>query len=157
MAVTTVPAIRAQLVTVIEGLTPTRLTNLPFRRADQRQTLAEWASRNSGKCRAFEIVQTSSGVENEFTHPSQVLREEPFSLTVAYPRLASLAGAGDLDGLRDMMREDARVLRDAVFDSSNYLSGVCKMGPAVASFSEDGEVWFVQLDFVVTFFETQSI
>lgn len=157
MATTTVPLIRAQLVTVIEGLTPTRLTDYPFRRADRRTPFPEWVTKNSGKVRTFDIQSVSSGFEGEFIHPTQIVRDEPFSIMVAYPRLPGLAGTDDLDSLRDMMREDVRVIRDAVFDSSNYLSGVLLQGPPVASFSEDGEVWFSVLDFTVKFYEAQTL
>ncbi len=157
MSVTTIPLIRAQLISVLEAATPTRLTNFKFRRAEKRVPLAEWTTKNSGKMRSFDIFQLSTGVELEHIHPTQVMRSEPFSIAVLYPRLTGLAGTDDLDSLRDTQREDARVIRDTVFKPSNYLSGVCLMEPPVASFSEDGEVWLSVFDFTITFYEAQTL
>jgi hypothetical protein len=154
---TTVPLIRAQIISVLEAATPTRLASHKFRRSDKRTPFSEWATKNSGKLRSFDVFQLSAGIELAHLHPTQVMRDEPFTIAIAYPRLTGIAGANDLDSLRDMQREDARVVRDTVFKSSNYLSGVCLMGPPVASFSEDGEVWLTVFDFAVTFYEAQTL
>lgn len=157
MATTDIPAIRAQLITVIEALTPTRMAEIPFRRSIRRDPIAEVADRNSAHFRKFEISQPGSGEEDQYINSTQIQRREPVSITVAYPLLSGFAGPDELDDLRDMMREDRRTLRDAIFDPDNYLSGVNLFTPPVAEYIEDGaEVWFLVLTTDVVYNEPQT-
>ena len=158
MATTTVPLIRASLVSTIEAATPLRLTEAPFRRINQSEDLQDTADGAPGShlLRKFQVRQVDSGVEGEVIHSVQVLKEETFELMVSYPNLENIAGEGGLDGLRDMMREDHRVLRDVLFDSSNYLSGVQKQGPGTSRFEENEDVWWLVMDLPVLFYEAST-
>jgi len=159
MATTTVPLIRASLVSTIEAAAPLRLASVRFRRANQADDLQDAADGAPGShlLRKYEIVQTDSGAEGEVIHSTQILKEEIFELKIAYPNLENIAGAGGLDGLRDMMREDHRVLRDALFSADNYLSGVLRQGPGTSQFEEDDDIWWLVMSLPVLFYEASTL
>lgn len=153
---TTIPAIRAKIISVVEAATPTRFTELTFRRINRRYKLDEFAKKNSANMRKFELYQEGTGEELS-VHSSSVYRQEPFVLLVAYPKLSGYAGVDELDDLRDMMREDYRVLRDVIRSPGNYLSGECERTAPIANIIEDDDVWVLELSFSVGFYEVQSI
>jgi hypothetical protein len=159
MATTTVPLIRASLVSTIEAAAPLRQSEHPFRRYNQTEDLQDTADGAPGShlLRKFQIRQTDSGSEGEVIHSTQILKEEAFELMVSYPCLENIAGEGGLDGLRDMMREDHRVLRDALFSPDNYLSGVLRQGPGTSRFEEEEDVWWLVMELPVLFYEASTI
>jgi hypothetical protein len=159
MASTTVPLIRASLVSTIEATEPTRLSDVPFRRINQSEDLQDTADGAPGShlLRKFQIRQADSGVEGEIIHSTRILKEETFELMVAYPNLENIAGIGGLDGLRDMMREDHRSLRDRLFSPDLYLSGVQRQGPGTSNFEENEDVWWLVMSLPVLFYEAQTL
>lgn len=155
MATTTVPLIRASLIGTIEASTPLRMAEVKFLRYNQSEDLRDSADGAPGShlLRKYEILQTDSGIEGEVIHSTQILKEETFEIKVAYPCLENIAGAGGLDGLRDMMREDHRILRDRLFSPDLYLAGVLRQGPATSTFEENEDVWWLVMSLPVLFYE----
>ena len=99
MPTTTFEAIRDQMITKLEAITPAILAapGQEFRRVGRRFRLREWAAGNpDGAFRKFEIMRSGIAEEPPFMDPSVFELNEAAAITVAYPRTVGLYGQGDL-------------------------------------------------------------
>lgn len=157
MSTTTLDAIRANTIAIIEALTPTTLTDVLFRRADRSADIRE-VSTTDGALRTFEVRRTG-GVQKVMgvLASDQDYRTEELSIIVAYPVEVGLYGLDDLDDLDDIARADARQIHDAVYSAANYLSGQNAAYPAIQALDRSRpDVWFQELIVQVEYFEAQS-
>jgi hypothetical protein len=121
---TTYAAIRDEQIRLLEALTPSSMSDKPFRRASKRDRLRKWAAKtpSTAALRRFEISRgPASDAPIVSTGASQTI--EMVGITVAYPVLPSLYGSDELDDLDEVMRADAAQIRDALFSIDSYIAG----------------------------------
>ena len=157
---TTWPLIRANYITKIEALTPTRITGdgLAFRRSPTRRRLRPWAlGAGSAAFRKFEFSREAAE-DAEVMDPSAFERNETVLLTVAYPVEVALYGATELDEIDAVMRQDAAQLRDCLFSAGNYLAGQSAAFPEILEpDTGDDRCWFQSLRVLLIWTEAQSL
>lgn len=160
-ATTTLATIRDQMIVKIEALSPSSLADKPFRRAKKRLPIRDWAGQqNSGSAvlRRFEITRTGAAGDPPLMDPSTVERDEEIAITLAYPVLPALYGSDDMDDMEEIIRSDARQIRDAVYASTNYVSGQLAAFVTIQPIdSGNPNVWFQELAVMVKYYEAQSL
>lgn len=146
---TTFAAIRSQVIASLEGATPAAgLTNYPFRYVPERSfSLREWAESASDQVfRKFDIVRVGDSTERDpAVFSDEVGREEQMLITIAYPRLPSFYGDDGLLDMEDVIRRDARQVRDLLWSGSVIGAVSGWSGTKATSIAEperDGDVWF---------------
>lgn len=163
MATTTFAAIRDNYITLIEAITPSTHdgSDKKFKRSPRRYMLRDWAIKtgHSAVFRKFEIIR-ASGVADQLPHfdSDQIQRRERARISIAYPVDVAFYGTDERDDLDDVMRSDAKQVRDVLFDPDNYLAGqnaaiVNILGPDRVS----ENVWFQDLEVDFIYNEAQSI
>ena len=155
---TTFAAIRDNYITVLEALTPTTKSEVPLR-CVKKAELREWAEKNatSAVLRKFDI-RRGDGTEPPFQDPSAIERNEDMVLTVAYPVANGLYGQDDRNDMEDLIRSDARQIRDAVVSSDNYLAGQsAALLETLPAPERDEKVWFQVFVFRLIYTEAQSL
>lgn len=156
---TTLTTIISNMKTVLEGLTPTKLTDKKYRRATRRVPLRELALTNggSGLLREFEITRDGVVQDPSILDPAMVMRVEDVTVTVAYPAQVALYGVEDLDSMEDIVRRDAAQLYDAIFNPDNYVTGQNGAIPEIGALERDGDVWFQTIRVRVHFNEAVTV
>lgn len=159
---TTIGAIRDQLALVFEAATPSVLPTDKFNRCPDRDlTLVEWCVNNaSDQClRKFDIWRTSGTTDPNKLDPAEVQRtDEQLTITVAYPRLPRLYGTEGLASMDDVMRRDARQLRDLCMSGSSLISGWSGVTDVtIDPPNRDGEVWFQSIVITTNYCEAQTL
>lgn len=162
MAATTCTAIIDKLYTVIGALTPAIISSPKFERAPKKYPLRFWSlEQNSGSAvfRKYEIRRASEDIDVGVQDPSARRVEETLSITIAYPvNLVGLFGRDDSEDVEEMMRRDAKIIRDAVYSPGNYLAGVQYQIPMIMEPERDDEkVWFSILNVRCLFQEAQTL
>lgn len=125
---TTITAVRDAIASTVDALTPATHSDKLYRRSPRRYPLRVWAgeqTKSSAAFRKYEIVRTGPAIDAPLMDPSAVERVEILTMTVAYPTLPGLYATGteERDEMDEVIRQDARQLRDTIFKSSNYLAG----------------------------------
>lgn len=115
MTTTTLTAVIAHLVTVLEGLTPSPSTPLFRRSVAPHRPLRTWIPDAGGNVmlRKFEVRRDGSHEDLAFMDPSARLVSAPLVVTVAYVPKLSL---GDSFTLEAVVEADAAQIRNAIFD-----------------------------------------
>lgn len=161
MATTTLAAVRDQIITTIEALTPASLSTDLFRRGQRRIPIKQWAgatNSSSAAFRKFELTRTGAADDPSYLHTTQIERHEQLTLTVAYPVLVGKYGNKELDDLESIARADAMQIRDAVYSSDNYLSGqIAAFVTIMPLDTSSGDVWFQEFTIEVYYYEAQSL
>lgn len=162
MANVTLTQVIDQLYTVVNALTPTVISVPKFERAPKRYTIREWAlEQNSGSAtfRKYEIRRAGDDVDVGVQDPSARRVEETLMLTMAYPtNLVGIFGKDDLEDVEEIMRKDAKQIRDAVYSPGNYLDGVQSQVVTIAEPERDDEkIWFSVLLIRCLFQEAQTL
>lgn len=160
MITTTYAAIRDRQIRLIEALVPAVIPKARFRRGHQHIPLKTWASTQgvgSAALRRFEIVRNGVSDPPLLDPAAREVREETL-ISVAYPTLAAHYGPDRLDDLEEIMRSDARQIRDVVFSYANYLPGqslaqVTILQPDRAF----APVWFQDFSVSLIYTEAQSL
>jgi hypothetical protein len=145
---TTYTAIRDHSIALLEAATPRLLVQHPFRRAPRHRSILEWApSAGSAALRKFEFRRGDEDLADpEHYGPTVLERDETMRLRVAYPRMPSLYGTGELDELERVMRSDLTLFRDVIYSGSNYLAGqsLAKIEPDEPDRLDD-RCWFANI------------
>jgi hypothetical protein len=91
--------------------------------------------------------------------PAGFMRNEQVTITLAYPLALGMFGCEDLDDVEDLIRADAKQIRDAIFSAGNYVTGQLAARPLdLPETDRGGEgIWFQDLPFDVTYYEAQSL
>src|SRR5688500_2881428 len=153
---TTVAAIRAQLVAVLEALPPAGFRQ-PFRHvANRKAPLAETAQNTTAWFRRF-MVTAGDPTRAELQDPSAKRRTEAWEVRVMYPSKHGLGGTLGVEGIEDLIRADQSQIEDAIYTAANWRPEVRHMTPASPSI-EEGEDGFVSvIPFTVEYLQSQSI
>jgi hypothetical protein len=165
---TTLSAIKARIRVVLEAATPTTaLASDLFRSCpNTSQLLREWVTDNAGdQClRKFDLRRVGDSAEREpfggGGAGDEIQRDELLLLTVAYPRLERLYGDDGLDDMEDVIRGDARQIRDLITSGSTSVAVSGWQGVLHTVIHEperDGAVWFQTLTFSVSYCEAQTL
>lgn len=162
MAVTTSFAlIRNQLRTRIEAIVPGSSSNIIFQESPNRRTLLKpWAiaTPSSDKFRKFQIIRDGAVEDPPWIDPQAIERNEPATLTIAYPCLWETFGFSDLYDLEDVMRADARLIRDKITSPTGYLAGMSNAAVQIMPPDrEDSECWFQDFVLTITYTELQTL
>jgi hypothetical protein len=151
VALATLDQIRDRILTVVESITPTSLSDVKFRRhrAERDGNLTDWAEKNPTAClRRFIVRETSDDTVPETTTGIHERVRTRLRITVAYPQTHRYGAANALDR-DDVMKKD--------WKSINYLVGLYGAGTfsgdhdciplgATQSFDRDGTVDFLIID-----------
>lgn len=163
MATTTWAAIRANYCgsqTVkgkLEALTPSTCPERQFARSRANKPLREWADgATSAAFRQFEWSRSGDAVEPNVLDPAVILREEQATLTVAYPDMPMLYG-GDVASMEDLIRADARQLRDALISPGNLPAGVLAVMPSIRAPERGDDIWFQEIVCELIYYEAQTL
>ena len=155
---TTYAAIRDQIHTVIEALTPAVLPGQKFRRAPRHVRLDEWAQKTgNASLRRFEFTRDALVSDPLVMDPTAVERNETSILLVAYPFDPALYGRDDRDDMETVIRRDARQLRDAIFSSGNYLAGQSAAFVTLEPTRREASVWLSALRIDLIYTEAQTL
>lgn len=154
MTTTTLGTIRDAVISVVEGLTPSTVSDARFRLCPTHTSLRAFASAGTAALRSFELVRTGDDSLPPLFDPDAKETTTTLSLVVAYPRDRALYGdREDLD-LEDVMREDAAAIRSAVFDPDAYVTGQSLAdGTILPPETSNPAVWFQSITLRVTFTE----
>ena len=157
---TTFELISANYLTLLEQATPYELVQHALRRGPRDKDLREWAKQaGSAAFRKFEIRRGDLDLEDPESMGVAVRElEEEMVITIAYPVLPALYGTGELDDLENVMRSDATLIRDVVYDGHSYLVG--QSGAKVKDLEPDrgdDRCWFQSYSVVLTYSEAQTI
>lgn len=156
MAVTTVAAIRTQLITTLEALTPASIAEQKYKRAPKNWS-AEQAQKNStANLRRFWIEIVGRPEQIPPSDSTQKHLRESWRLLMVYPRLPNMAGNDGWDDLEDMIRADQDQLEDAIFSPTNYVSG-CHAMIVTGTDIDKGDVWVSVIDFDIDYYAAQTI
>lgn len=160
---TTSTQIITNYVTAIEALTPptppeiSGRTNVLFRRSPPDRLIEVWANKSSEVFRRFSI-RPGAAEETPLLSMRANGRAEEMIVTVAYPVLAAAYGRDGLYDQEEVMRADARLLRDTIHSPGNYVTG---QNAAFVTLSEidrdDPDVWFLRLVVDVRYWESESL
>ena len=144
---------------VLEDLTPTIVTDRGFERARPRsKALRDWADgKSSAQFRKYEWTRSGPATEPLVLLPDTILRIEQATLLVAYPIAPALYGDNDLDSMEDLIRSDARQLRDALIDPNNLVDGCCAVLPTIETPERNDLVWFQPIVCELTYYEGQTL
>lgn len=144
---------------VLEALTPALSTSQNFERSRVRnKLLADWADGTSSiQFRKFEWLRSGPAGEPLVLLPDVILRIEQATLTVAYPNMPALYGSDDLDSMEDLIRSDAKQLRDALISPGNLVSGCCAVLPTILEPQRDEKIWFQSIICELTYYESQTL
>ena len=160
---TTFGAIRNQIVTVVEALTPTLMNRLEdkFRRCpDKTMKLETWALEHGiDSCfRKFDLRISGSVTDPEVLDPAVHRRTQSATLTMAYPVNPAMYGPNDLDSMEDVIASDAAQIRDAVFSPGNLLAGhLANMVTIEDVDREDDRVWFQRFTLSIIYYHAQTL
>ena len=163
MATTTFATIRDNYYTLIAAITPTVRTTdgYVFRKPPRRSMLRDWALTVGTEAvfRKFEISRSGSAADQLPHFDSDALqRRERARVTVAYHTAVAFYGEDEIDEMDDVMRSDARQIRDVLFDTGNYVSG--QNAAIVTILPPDRArrgVWFQEFDVDFIYNEAQSL
>lgn len=159
LTTTTYATIRDRIIRNLIDATPNALAERKFNRAPRRHPIREFpAVGTEAGFRLFEVTR-GAGSEPGLLDPSAFLRSEILTVTVAYPLLRAIYGNEDLDDVEDVIRQDARQIRDLVFSADNYVDGQQAALPLDLPEPDktDPECWFQDVSFDLRFYEAQSL
>jgi hypothetical protein len=152
--VTTTPAeIVAHIVTLIEGLSPTRVPkdNVGFRENPAPNgPLKTWPIRASSTqvLRLFDVAQDGDRVDLHLMDPQATLCEIPFLVMVAYPSVPGLLGMERHRDIEALMSTDAQQIRNAIFATSGLAApghqGFTELRPRKPDRS-NAAIWFQEI------------
>jgi hypothetical protein len=156
--VTTLDAIRDNIVALLRALDPHDLAAQRFDLVPEDQILREWAAKGGDVFRRFEVVP-SSGANGATTALWFDARQtlQSLSISVAYPRTTALYGRNDLRDMERIMRQDAAQVRTAVFSPANALDGQITRSVDIMVPQRAGAVFFQDLIVNVEFTEAQVL
>lgn len=153
---TTVSAIRAKLITVLEALPPSGFQQ-PFRHiANRKATLAETAQNTTAWFRRFTIT-SGNPTRAELQHPTAKRRAEDWELRVVYPAKHGLGGTLGVEGIEDLIRADQSQIEDAIYTAANWLPEVRHMSPSIPSIEEGEDGYISVIPFTVEYLQSQNI
>lgn len=120
MTTITPAQIVAHMVTLIQGLNPTRVPkdNVGFlENPTPNGPLATWPIRAGSTriLRLFEVAQSGDRVDLHIMDPQATLCEIPFLVTVAYPSVPALHGLEKWRDMEAVMSADAQLIRNALW------------------------------------------
>ncbi len=156
---TTFAAIRDAMIANIKAISPSTITDVLFDYVPKRHTLLEWTASagSSGTFRTFEIVRTGPTEQLPHLSPDTIRREEFAAILVAYPRAVAAYGDDELLDLDDVMREDARQIRDVIMSTSNFVASQHEAVVTIEDVSRDGGIWFQPFTVRLQYDEAQSL
>jgi len=128
MATTTLEAIRDNMISVIEALTPVSSSGAKFRVDRAVVDFGNWAEEHASSCFRRFAIKDAGGYELPecSDHQEERIRAN-LVVTVAYPRnQASIVGRAANRDLYDLIREDMHQIDGAIghrMPAANYVSG----------------------------------
>lgn|SRR3990167_6307211 len=159
MATTTFAIIRDQIIVKIKAITPTLLAGDKFDHVPKRYTVEEYvdSAGGSGTLRRFDLRR--SGMVETLPHlgTSEIMREEFALLTVAYPKTLGRYGMNDRLDMDDVIRGDARQIRDTIMSTGNFVSGQSEAQVTIQEPERGDSTWFQSFLIRVLYLEAQSI
>lgn len=128
VATTRPELIRNQWVTLIEALTPTRHSAVPFHAATSAIGLERWAEENPQAClRRFDVTDATDREDPSLAVSNKDLELALWTaeLMIVYPHTLGLYGDENMRDLQDLQRADADQVRKAIGinGGANYVSG----------------------------------
>lgn len=156
---TTFALIRDQIVTKVKALTPTLLAGDKFDHVPKRYDVREFveSSGGSGVLRRFDIQRAGTTETLPHLSTSEVMREEYARLTVAYPRTYGRYGTNDRLDMEDVIRSDARQIRDTIMSTGNFVSGQQEAQVAIEEPERGDATWFQPFMIRLLYHEAQTI
>lgn len=116
MALATAAAIRDQIYTLIEALTPTTLAHDKFRRYRNEGSadFTGWAEKNpSGALRRFQVRQVGDDGEPITSNTTEERVTVQYEVRIAYPQTARYGSANGMDR-DDVRKEDWKLIKRAI-------------------------------------------
>ena len=162
MATTTRAAIRDQMISDIEALTPTSApSDIRFRRSPRKTPLRKWATesnQSSAVLRRFEILWDGLVERLPYQETTAYERRDRVTVTVAYPVKVGQYGSDELDDLQDTVELDIRQIRDKIETAASYVSGE-NLATVVSEEMDrsDDNVWFADLGVEITYYAAQTV
>ena len=126
MATTTFSLVRANQVTQIHAVTPTLLSNVPFRLAEDTVPFEEWAEKQSSACfRRFTIQNNLNYTSPLVSNTDLEIHRVNCTLLVAYPLTLGTYGLENYRSLDDLIESDIFQLDTAIGTRGylNYIDG----------------------------------
>ncbi len=156
MATTTFDAIREQMATVLEGLTPGSLAGTKFRETRDEADFFGWCAANPTAChRRFEI-RGSSYEGPGITNTDLEYHTTQATVTVAYPKQMGKYGPRNMASLEAMVELDKHQIDNSIGlrGGSNWLAGQGATVKVNDETAEQGGVLFLRLTFDVGYFRS---
>lgn len=159
-ATTTYAAIRDNMIAKLEAIAPTMVSDISFRRSRRNVPLRDWKRGNASSAllRRFEFIRGQSPDSISQLDPAQILRQETVTLTVSYPTLFAKYGLNEIDDVENVIRQDARSIRDALYSANNYVPGQQAAFVTIdATDRADPDAWFQDFSITILFYEAQNL
>lgn len=153
---TTLAAIKNNWETLFNALTPADASTLKFAPAPRDEDHEEWALEYVSSCTRRYSFDSGTVENGEWHHPSQHWRQEEVLVTISYFKDYFKEAQG-LEDARDVIRADAALIADTIFNSDNYISG--QDGPQVQIEPldrTDDKVWFQTISVLCRYKETRN-
>lgn len=156
MPTTTVTIIRDQMLTVIEGLSPTSSAGVKFRGHRDESDFFEWCGTNKAAAlRRIEVRGGTSYTGPDVTNTDVEWHRVPVSVTVAYPLEWGKYGLKNRASLEKVVEEDMHQIDDAigVRGMANWTGGSFAVKVDDDTAEQDG-VLFVRMKFEVGYYRS---
>jgi hypothetical protein len=154
---TTSCAVRDQIIAVLEDATPTLLAEYPYRHAPRHMKAVKFAdTTGSASLRRFDIRRTEL-LNHSLFDPALVEWSEKLLLTVTYPVAPALYGRTDDDAMEQVMRADARQIRDLITSPGNFLSAQPAAFVRMLPPEVDARAWRQPFEIQVIYAESQDL
>lgn len=154
---TTITAIRDHYFALLRAATPASHTDRHFDHVSQVQ-VQDWA-KGAATIEHFRKFEWRGGAaeEGDLVAYNQVERIESVALTVYYPVLPEFYGRDGVDDLEEVIRRDARTIRDLLYAPSNYITGLQLCEVAIGQPQRSGAYYVMTLALSVHYYEAESL
>lgn len=134
---TTLKKIRDNIESIVESLTPSSLSGVPFRVDRGEEDFAEWAaSKPTTAFRRFSLELTDTGELPPVTDNQIEQRDATLTLSIAYPKLWGRYGEENIRDAQDIIEEDYALLIGQSGIGSNNPSA-CVSGQHLSEVAHD--------------------
>ncbi len=156
MPTTTVSTIRDQMVSVLEGLTPTSHAGVKFRGHRDEMEFFEWCGTNkAASLRRIEVRGGTSFEPPEVTNTDVEFHRTPMTVTVAYPLEWGKYGPKNRASLEKLIEQDMHQIDDSIGarGQANWTGGSWAMKVRDEVAEQDG-VLFMRMEFQVGYYRS---
>jgi hypothetical protein len=107
--------------------------------------------------RRFEFLRGGEQEGTGFFAPD--LREviEPTTLVIAYPALREMYGADQFDDIEELIRADAKEVRELLYAPTNYVTGQTLCEVAIGEPERQGDLYLQPFTLTLHYYEAQDL